>query len=60
MDLAQRVFDYQVQATDAGWRWVAFGPDGGVAESGLAESRPVAAACIIRVLTRVSCCTGEA
>jgi hypothetical protein len=53
MELAQRLFDYQVEASDGGWRWVAYRPDGGVAASGIAASKRIAAACIIRTLTRL-------
>ena len=51
MNLARNAFDYRVYPTDAGWRWVTFRPDAAVAESGVAESKSVAAACVIRALT---------
>jgi hypothetical protein len=60
VSLAQRVFDYSIQPTDRGWRWAAFRPDGDIAESGIAATRSVAAALIIRALTRTCTPSGVA
>ena len=46
MALARRVLGFRPL-------WIAFGPDGGVADRGLAASKPIGSACIRRALTRM-------
>ena len=46
------VFGYQFQKQPEGWRWVTYDSMGGVAESGVAQSRAEAAAFVIRARAR--------
>jgi hypothetical protein len=50
--MPETVFGYRLKAVTEGWRWVTFANDGSVAASGVAPTRAVAAAYIIRALTR--------
>jgi hypothetical protein len=49
--MTEAVFGYKLQSVQDGWRWLTFAEDGSVAETGVAPTRAVAAACIIRALT---------
>jgi len=43
-------FAYRLHATPEGWSWRAFDPGGAVEAQGVAPTRAVAAACIVRAL----------
>ncbi|WP_041373289.1 hypothetical protein [Phenylobacterium zucineum] len=45
-------FGYRIAETSAGWAWIAYDRGGDPVEQGLAPSRAVAAACVIRVFAR--------
>jgi hypothetical protein len=50
--VSDTVFGFKIEPVSEGWRWVTFAKDGDVALSGVAPTKAVAAACIIRALTR--------
>lgn len=46
------MFGYRIRPADAGWSWTAFSARGEVLEQGLAETKAVAAAMVIRAHAR--------
>lgn len=45
-------FGYRIWRTAGGWAWSAFDLSGAVVEQGAARDRAIAAACVIRALSR--------
>ena len=52
MASATQGFGYSLRRTPKGWRWTSYGVDGVPSDGGLAQTRRLAAACIIRALVR--------
>lgn len=52
MALHRKTFHFSILSSAGAWRWQTLDSDGDVVESGLAPSRKLAAACVIRALAR--------
>jgi hypothetical protein len=51
---------YAIAPTIKGWRWTVFRADGRAQEKGEAASRAIAAACVIRCISRAAAPAAEA